>query len=75
MKKQATQIIAGDSVRVADINLKGGPRYLKVRRVCRGGLTVTIEMSGGYWGTVATTASVRVHPCSHRDANVTYSKE
>lgn len=81
MRKQATQIIPGDSVRVADINLVEGipgegPKYRKVLRVKRQALTVQVTMTEDHWGIVAATAAVRVHRSSNRAANViTQDKE
>ncbi|MHC4121373.1 MAG: hypothetical protein ACYSWO_28200 [Planctomycetota bacterium] len=78
MKKQATQIIPGDSVRVADIYLvEGYPQghpdhklYRKVLSVQPRALTVDITLTGDHWGYVAKTAAVRVHARSNRAANI-----
>jgi hypothetical protein len=75
MRKQATQIIPGDSVRVADINLvEGDPEtmgtYAKAQRVHRSGNKVIIDFKGNAWGRLFLHETVRVHRSSNRAANL-----
>jgi hypothetical protein len=76
MQKQATQLIAGDRIKVSDLHLdtthssKATASYAKVIRVDHGPILTHVKVAGIGWGSVPSNRPVRVHRASNRSANL-----